>query len=42
VAAFNKRAIKVYEEIGFKESDRYIETINQEKYEFIKMTKKLY
>ena len=42
VAAFNKRAIKVYEEIGFKESNRYIETINQEKYEFIKMTKKLY
>jgi ribosomal-protein-alanine N-acetyltransferase len=42
VATFNKRAIKAYKRIGFKESNRYIQLINQEKYEFIKMVKEVY
>ena len=39
VANFNTRAIKVYKKIGFKEVCRYIQTINDEKYEFITMIK---
>lgn len=39
VANFNNRAIKVYKKIGFKEVGRYIQTINDEKYEFITMIK---
>ncbi|WP_061994354.1 GNAT family N-acetyltransferase [Clostridium sp. ATCC 25772] len=38
VASFNKRAIKVYERLGFKETGRYIENISDKKYEFIIMT----
>ena len=37
VAAFNKRAIKVYRKIGFEEIDTYQQETNGSKYEFLKM-----
>ena len=39
VASFNKRAIKVYEKIGFQFVDQYIQKTNGGKFEFIKMKK---
>ena len=40
VAKFNKRAIKVYEKIGFKKIDEFIMNANGEQKEFIEMNKK--
>ncbi|RLQ89830.1 GNAT family protein [Planomicrobium sp. Y74] len=37
VAAFNKRAIKVYEKMGFKETERFQQATNGSVYEFLKM-----
>lgn len=37
VAAFNKRAIKVYEKVGFKETERFQQATNGRAYEFVKM-----
>ena len=39
VASFNKRAIKVYEKIGFQFVEKYIQKTNGGEYEFIKMKK---
>jgi ribosomal-protein-alanine N-acetyltransferase len=39
VAAFNKRAIKVYEKLGFKIVEKYMQKTNGEEIEFIKMKK---
>lgn len=39
VAYFNKRAIKVYEKIGFKFVERYMQKTNGGEFEFIKMMK---
>jgi len=39
VASFNKRAIKVYEKIGFKSEEKYIQKTNGGEFEFIKMKK---
>jgi ribosomal-protein-alanine N-acetyltransferase len=39
VAEFNKRAIKVYEKIGFKFEEKYIQKANGGEFEFIKMKK---
>lgn len=41
VVAFNIRAIKVYERIGFKEVNRYMQKINDKEYEFINMIKNI-
>lgn len=38
VATFNQRAIKVYEKMGFKESDAFMQDTNGSSIEFIKMT----
>lgn len=40
VAAFNKRAIKVYEKIGFTRIKNFIQETNEGQYEFIRMMKK--
>ncbi|MBZ9637346.1 GNAT family N-acetyltransferase [Clostridium sp. FP1] len=37
VAAFNKRAIKLYENIGFQPIEKYIQKTNGGEFEFIKM-----
>ncbi|MEW9094626.1 MAG: GNAT family protein [Clostridiaceae bacterium] len=39
VASFNKRAIKVYEKIGFQFVEKYMQKTNGGEYEFIKMKK---
>jgi ribosomal-protein-alanine N-acetyltransferase len=39
VASFNKRAIKVYEKIGFQFEERYMQKTNGGEFEFIKMKK---
>lgn len=39
VAAFNKRAIKVYEACGFKQQTTFMQETNGGKYEFIKLTR---
>ena len=39
VAKFNKRAIKVYEKIGFQFEVKYIQKTNGGEFEFIKMKK---
>ncbi len=39
VALFNKRAIKVYEKIGFQSVERYMQKTNGGEFEFIKMKK---
>lgn len=39
VASFNKRAIKVYEKLGFQFEQKYIQKTNGGEYEFIKMKK---
>lgn len=39
VAKFNKRAIKVYEKLGFKNIDEFIWNVNGEEKEFIAMRK---
>ncbi|MDF2672305.1 MAG: family N-acetyltransferase, partial [Clostridiales bacterium] len=41
VALFNKRAIKLYENIGFIPVEEYIQKTNSGEYEFIKMKKYL-
>lgn len=37
VATFNKRAIKVYEKLGFKEVERFQQATNGSVFEFVKM-----
>ena len=37
VAAFNKRAIKVYERVGFREVERYMNRTNGGEFEFVRM-----
>lgn len=37
VAAFNERAIKVYDKMGFKETERFQQATNGSVYEFVKM-----
>ena len=37
VAAFNQRAIKVYERVGFREVERYMNRTNGGEFEFIRM-----
>ena len=37
VAAFNKRAIKLYEKLGFKETESFVQATNGGQYEFVKM-----
>jgi ribosomal-protein-alanine N-acetyltransferase len=37
VASFNKRAIKVYERVGFKYKDNYFLICNNKEYEFLRM-----
>lgn len=39
VASFNKRAIKVYEKLGFKFVEKYMQKTNGGEFEFIKMKK---
>lgn len=39
VALFNKRAIKVYEKIGFKKTESYQQRTNGDVYPFVKMEK---
>lgn len=39
VAAFNHRAIKVYQRIGFKEVERFNQETNGSVYEFVRMKK---
>lgn len=41
VALFNKRGIKLYENIGFKQVEQYMHRANGGEYEFIKMKKYL-
>lgn len=41
VALFNKRGIKLYENIGFRQVEQYIQKTNGGEYEFIKMKKYL-
>ncbi|WP_372867511.1 GNAT family N-acetyltransferase [Planomicrobium okeanokoites] len=38
VAAFNKRAIRVYEKAGFKETERFQQATNGSVFEFVKMS----
>lgn len=38
VATFNKRAIKVYEKIGFKEVETFMQDTNGDRFEFLKMS----
>jgi len=38
VAIFNKRAIKVYKKIGFKEVDTFMRDTNGDRFEFLKMS----
>ncbi|WP_102029313.1 GNAT family N-acetyltransferase [Salirhabdus sp. Marseille-P4669] len=38
VAAFNKRAIKVYEKAGFKQVKTFMQKTNGSEYEFVRMT----
>ena len=37
VAAFNKRAIKLYEKLGFKETESFVQATNGGRYDFVKM-----
>ena len=37
VAAFNKRAIRLYEKIGFKKTESFVQATNGGQYEFVKM-----
>ena len=37
VAAFNKRAIKVYQRIGFREVEHYMNRTNGGEFEFVRM-----
>lgn len=37
VAAFNKRAIKVYEKLGFKEVESFVQATNGGHFDFVKM-----
>lgn len=39
VAKFNKRAIRIYEKLGFKTIDEFIWNVNEEEKEFIAMRK---
>lgn len=39
VASFNKRAIRMYESIGFQAMEKYIQKTNGAEFEFIKMKK---
>jgi ribosomal-protein-alanine N-acetyltransferase len=39
VASFNKRAIRVYEKIGFQHVEKYIQRTNGAEFEFVKMKK---
>ena len=41
VAKFNKRAIKVYQKIGFKITEEYLQETNGRKYDFVKMKQKI-
>ena len=41
VAAFNQRAIRLYERLGFEQTERYMQKTNGGEYEFIKMQKVL-
>lgn len=38
VAAFNKRAIRLYEKNGFKKTESFMQATNGGQYEFVKMT----
>ncbi|MGM0896497.1 MAG: GNAT family N-acetyltransferase [Bacillota bacterium] len=37
VAAFNKRAIKVYENLGFREVESFVQATNGGRFDFVKM-----
>lgn len=37
VATFNRRAIKIYRKIGFKEVDTFIQDTNGSRFEFMRM-----
>jgi len=41
VADFNKRAIKLYEKLGFETSETYLQETNGGQYSFVKMKKLL-
>lgn len=41
VALFNQRAIKLYENMGFKFVEKYVQRTNNSDYEFIKMKKNI-
>lgn len=41
VAAFNKRAFKVYQAVGFSEGEHFLQATNGGSYDFIKMSKKI-
>jgi [ribosomal protein S18]-alanine N-acetyltransferase len=41
VAAFNKRAIKVYERVGFQKVNSFMQKTNGSEYKFIKMEKNI-
>lgn len=38
VATFNKRAIKIYRKVGFKEVDTFVQDTNGDSFEFLKMS----
>ena len=41
VAEFNKRAIKLYEKLGFNTTEKYMQETNGGEYKFLKMKKRL-